>query len=80
MTITVSSKGQVTLPAEARRRLGIHTGTKLEVIVKDDDRLEIVRVGGSLRDLKGLLAKPRKALSLAQMKNAVEKGARGSGQ
>jgi AbrB family looped-hinge helix DNA binding protein len=45
MTITVSSKGQVTLPAEARRRLGIHTGTKLEVIVKDDDRLEIVRVG-----------------------------------
>ena len=78
MTVTVSSKGQVTLPAEARRRLGIHAGTKLEVIVKDDDRLEIVRVGGSLRDLKGALPKPKRPLSLAQMDEAVAKGARGS--
>ena len=29
MTVTVTSKGQVTLPSEARRRLGIRAGTKL---------------------------------------------------
>ena len=78
MTVTVTSKGQVTLPAEARRRLGIHAGSKLEVIVTDDDRLEIVRIGGSLRDLKGVLPRPAKALSLAEMDEAIAKGARGS--
>lgn len=77
MTITVSSKGQVTLPAEARRRLGIRAGTRLEVIVTGDDRLEIVRVGGSIRDLKGLLPKAERRLSLAEMDDAVARGAGG---
>jgi len=78
MTVTVSSKGQVTLPAEARRRLRIHAGTKLEIIVRDDDRLEIVRVGGSLRDLKGALPRPKRPRSLAELDEAVAKGARGT--
>jgi AbrB family looped-hinge helix DNA binding protein len=32
---TVSSKGQVTLPIEMRRRLGIETGSKLEILLGD---------------------------------------------
>ena len=75
MTATVTSKGQVTLPAEARHRLGIHAGTKLEFIIRGDDRLEAVLVGGSVRDLKGALPKPRRALSLAQMDEAIARGA-----
>ncbi len=71
MTSTVTSKGQVTLPAEARRRLGLHAGTKLEFVVSGDDRLEVVRVGGSVRDLKGLLPKPKRTLSLEQMDEAI---------
>lgn len=34
-TLTVSSKGQVTLPAELREQLGIETGTKLTLAVED---------------------------------------------
>lgn len=75
MTATVTSKGQVTLPAEARRRLGIHAGTKLEFTISGDDRLEVVRVGGSVRDLKGALPKPRRTLSLAEMDDAIARGA-----
>ena len=75
MTVTVSSKGQVTLPAEARHRLGIRAGTKLEFIIRDDDRLEVLRVGGSVRALKGALPKPRRSLSLADMEDAIAKGA-----
>lgn len=74
---TVTSKGQVTLPVEARRRLGIRAGTRLEFIVKDDERLEVVRVGGSVRELKGLLPRPRRKLSLEQMETAIAKAARG---
>ena len=77
MTVTVTSKGQVTLPAEARRRLGIHAGTKLEFIIIGDDRMEVVRVGGSVRDLKGALPKPKRALTLAEIDKAIAKGARG---
>jgi AbrB family looped-hinge helix DNA binding protein len=76
MTVTVSSKGQVTLPSEARRRMGIRAGTKLEFIVRGDDRMEVVVVGGSVRDLKGALPKPAKALSLEEMDRAIAKGAR----
>ena len=76
MTATVTSKGQVTLPAEARRRLGIRAGSKLEFIVRGDDRLEVVCVGGSVRDLKGALGKPKRTLSLAEMDEAIAKGAR----
>jgi AbrB family looped-hinge helix DNA binding protein len=75
MTATVTSKGQVTFPVEARRRLGLHAGTKLEFIVRGDDRLEVIRVGGSVRDLKGALPKPKRTLSLADMDNAILRGA-----
>jgi AbrB family looped-hinge helix DNA binding protein len=77
MATTVTSKGQVTLPVELRRRLGIRAGTRLEFIIKDDERLEVVRVGGSARDLKGMLPRPSRALSLDEMDAAIAKGARG---
>jgi AbrB family looped-hinge helix DNA binding protein len=75
MTATVTSKGQVTIPAETRRRLGIRAGTKLEFILKDGDRLEVVKVGGSIRDLKGALPRPRRTLSLLEMEEAIVTGA-----
>ena len=75
MTVTVTSKGQVTLPVEARRRLGIHAGTKLDFIVRGADRMEVVRVGGSVRDLKGALPKPKRALTLAEIGQAIARGA-----
>lgn len=80
MTVTVTSKGQVTLPSEARRRMGIRAGTKLEFIVRGDDRMEVVVVAGSVRDLKGGLPKPRKTLSLEEIDLAIARGARGAGR
>ena len=41
MIATVTAKGQVTLPAEARKRLGIKPGTKLAFVIIDDERLEV---------------------------------------
>lgn len=79
MTTTVTSKGQVTLPVEARRRLGLRAGTKLEVIVRGDDRLEVIRIGGSVRDLKGMLPRPKRPLTLAQMEAAIARGAPDAG-
>ena len=80
MTTTLSSKGQLTLPASARKRLGLRAGSRLEVIVKDDGRIELVPVGGSVRDLKSMLPKPKKPLSLAEIEGAIGAGALRSGR
>jgi AbrB family looped-hinge helix DNA binding protein len=75
MIATVTSKGQVTLPAEARRRLRLGPGSKLEFIVYDDERLEAIPVVETLTSLKGMVPKPKKKLSLAEMDEAIAKGA-----
>lgn len=75
MIATVTAKGQVTLPAEARRRLGITAGTRLEFLVTEDGRLEVIPRTGSVRSLKGLLPPPEHALSIEQMEQAIEAGA-----
>jgi antitoxin PrlF len=75
MIATVTSKGQVTLPAEARRRLKISPGSKLEFIVIDEERLEVVPVVETVTSLKGMVPKPKKVLSLADMEKAIAKGA-----
>jgi antitoxin PrlF len=43
-TLTVSSKGQIVLPADLRRKLGLVAGARLEVLAEDDGlRLRVVR-------------------------------------
>lgn len=43
-TITVSSKGQIVLPAATRRRLGLGAGARLEVIEEEDGlRIRVVK-------------------------------------
>jgi antitoxin PrlF len=76
MIATITSKGQVTLPAEARKRLRLGPGSKLEFIVLDDERLEAIPVVENLTSLKGMVPRPKKTLSLADMDQAIAKGAR----
>lgn len=43
-TLTISSKGQVVLPAALRQRLGLGPGTKLEVVEEADGiKLRVLR-------------------------------------
>jgi AbrB family looped-hinge helix DNA binding protein len=74
MIATVTSKGQVTLPAEARRRLGIKAGSKLEFVVLDG-RLEVIPVSQSVTTLKAILPRPKKRLTIEEMDAAIRRGA-----
>ena len=76
MTSTVTSKGQVTIPVEARRRLRILPGTKLEFVIREDGRLEVIPLSGSIKDLKGSVPKPKRALTLEEMDAAIAGAAR----
>jgi len=70
MNVTITSKGQVTIPKAIRNKLQLKTGDKLEFILHQNS-VEIIPVGGSVRRLKGMVPKPDKAISLDDMDQAV---------
>ncbi|MDP6523113.1 MAG: AbrB/MazE/SpoVT family DNA-binding domain-containing protein [Kiritimatiellia bacterium] len=76
MIASMTSKGQVTVPAEARRRLGLHAGSKVDFIINEMDHLEMIPVADSVRELKGSVPKPSRPLSLEEMDEAIAEGAR----
>ncbi|HEX2256810.1 MAG TPA: AbrB/MazE/SpoVT family DNA-binding domain-containing protein [Afifellaceae bacterium] len=52
----VTSKGQVTLPAKLRRRLGVKPGDRIDFIERETGKIEIVARRKTFADLRGILA------------------------
>ena len=68
MQTTLSSKGQMTLPSAIRARMGLVAGDHLLVTLQDADTVILKRPPTTASpSLRGLLARPAKALTLAQM-------------
>ena len=68
MQATLTSKGQMTLPSAVRTRLGLEAGDHLLVTIQDDDTIILKRrpsVG--VTALRGLLPKPKHALTVEEM-------------
>jgi AbrB family looped-hinge helix DNA binding protein len=62
-TMTVSSKGQMVLPANIRRRLGLMAGTQMEVIEEADGvRLVVARPikTADIASCAGMVTAPKK--------------------
>lgn len=74
MIASLSSKGQVTVPAEVRRKLGLQAGSKVDFLINEHDHLEMIPVAKSVKDLKGIVPKPEKPISLEEMDAAIQKG------
>lgn len=70
-TATVTSKGQITIPADVRNDLGLHAGSRLMFVRMDNGAYEIVPATGSVTSLKGLVLPPEKPLTLEQMDDAI---------
>jgi AbrB family looped-hinge helix DNA binding protein len=67
----VTSKGQITIPAEIRQHLGVREGDKLRMTVESDGRVVIRRVEVSIRQFAGILGKPRRSLTLEEIDEAI---------
>ncbi len=64
-TLTVSSKGQIVLPAEQRRRLGLSAGARIEIFEEPDGlRLRVVRAVPStdVSSLAGMVKAPSRGV------------------
>ncbi len=76
-TATLTSKGQITIPADVRRTLGVQTGDRVEFLEIQPGRFELVAVTRSVRELKGMLGKPMRTLSIDDMNRVIaEQGAK----
>jgi antitoxin PrlF len=69
---TLTSKGQVTVPKSVRERLGIEAGDRLEFIESEHGFL-VIAATRDIRSLKGIVARPKKPVSLEDMNNAIGK-------
>ena len=74
MAATVTSKGQITIPKEVRRRLHLKAGDKVEFVFHNNS-VEMLPLSGSVRELKGMVPRPEKPVSLAEMERAIREAA-----
>ena len=76
-TATLTSKGQITIPADVRRTLGVQAGDRVEFVQVDTGRYELVAATRSVRELKGMFGKPARSLSIDDMNRVIaEQGAK----
>ena len=70
-TATLSSKGQITIPAIVRAALGVATGDRLEFIQTEPGHFELVAATRSVKALKGMVRKPDSPVTIEQMNEAI---------
>lgn len=68
---TVTSKGQVTIPADVRTKLGLRAGSRLAFVPTEAGGYEIHPETASVKDLKGTVPQPPKPISIEEMNEAV---------
>lgn len=77
-TATLSSKGQITIPLVVRQKLGVTTGDRVEFVQLAEGQFALVPAVADVRTLKGIVAKPRRPVSVDQMRRIV--AMRGAGK
>ncbi len=74
MISTITSKGQITVPGAIRKKFNFNTGDKVDFIEDGSGNIILQPVKKSIKDLKGLIVKPQKKITLEDMQKAIEKG------
>ena len=68
---TMTSKGQITIPAAVRTALGVKAGDRVEFVQVEPGRFEMVAATQSVTALKGLVRKPASPVTIASMNAAI---------
>jgi len=68
---TLTSKGQVTIPASVRKACGLKAGSRLDFVVESDDVIIVRTKVPSLADLYGSLPNSGIHLTIDEMDDAI---------
>ena len=74
-TAVVTTKGQITIPKPVRHGLGLEAGDRIEFVELEKGVYAVVAVTRDVRDLKGIVPKPAKRVSVEDMNRAVRRHA-----
>lgn len=70
-TATMTSKGQITIPAMVRSALGVEAGDRVEFVQVEPGRFELVAATQPVTALKGLIRKSAAPVTIAAMNAAI---------
>ena len=70
-TAVMTSKGQVTIPLDVRKKLGLDQGDRVDCVDIGNNQFGIMAAVEEVTLLKGLVRKPAAPISLAAMNNAI---------
>jgi antitoxin PrlF len=68
---TVTSKGQITIPAQVRMSLGLGAGDKIDFVEIEKGQFVLKPRTASIRDLEGCVPKLNYVPTIEEMKEAV---------
>jgi antitoxin PrlF len=70
-TLTLNSKGQITIPAHVRKEHGLVAGDSVKIFSDPEGHTLTLKKTTSIRDLFGILPRPDKAATIKEMNEAV---------
>jgi AbrB family looped-hinge helix DNA binding protein len=71
----MTSKGQITIPIELRKALGLETGDKIDFFEVETGQFVIKPRTASIRDLEGCIPKLDHLVTIEEMNQAIRDGA-----
>lgn len=73
MQATITAKGQVTVPKVIRDKLRLKPGDRVDFLLDASGELRVAPVTASVKQLKGMVPRPTKPVTLDQMDEAIAK-------
>lgn len=74
VTAAVTSKGQITIPAEVREDLGLKVGDRVSFIKGENGEYILKSKTGSIQDVKGMWKWTGKPATIEEMNEVIAKG------
>lgn len=73
ITATATSKGRITIPKDIQDQLKIQAGDRIHFFIDHSiGTVTYLPVKTNVRELKGIMTKPRKSVSISDMNKAIQ--------
>ena len=74
-TATMTSKGQITIPIELRKAMGLDAGDKIDFVEIEKGQFRMIPRTASIRDLEGCIPRLDHIVTIEEMNQAIHDGA-----